>query len=325
MPGTGQIPRGTRSLNVLALLALVAIAVGLFGMPRYGFGKLTAELNRLERRQVTVENRLATLDLLSADDDEASGRLRERRAAVLRSLDRVPELLDGLAERFGSLASDLFDLVGEHRDLVARVERLEAALAPLVLLDAEVESDAESPAAAGASSAAGRVPPLDLLPPPIREQAVGLAARVIAEWSFPTFVDEVVRLGLGDANLDTETLPSAVYGSLVESYYGFHSRVALVEHQERMFVRELVEIATESGDYVELPASVPAEDAAAFTEMRGGVLHLQTFENPRVKRIFRFPLEEFPELAQFGELREDARDRLLLEAYELLGDRSGGR
>ena len=90
-------------------------------------------------------------------------------------------------------------------------------------------------------------------------------------------------------------------------------------------MRELVETATEAGDYVELPASVPAEDAAAFTEVRGGVIHLQSFENPRVKRIFRFPLEENPELTQFGELREDARDRLFLETYELLGERPAAR
>jgi hypothetical protein len=289
------------SANLITILLLALIAAGLWAMPRFNYNVLLARQTALEEEHMKLLDKLERLTRLTGGEDPP------RRAALLKSLDALPNLVTSLEADLHALFASSSDVLRELAALQGRVAALEAREEP-----GAPERD-HGPGGSVLQSAARRTEPIELSPE-LRSTADVFSSRGIAQESFESFL-----ASLGEAKLlPGGGLAGEIHLSLLELYTLHRMALAVVAYAERLHITELAEQATDARDYSDVPLDADSEDLRRVSTVSKGAIHARRIEDLGVLRVFRFPFERFPELADFERQRDNARDHLVRDVVALL-------
>jgi hypothetical protein len=115
-----------------------------------------------------------------------------------------------------------------------------------------------------------------------------------------------------------DELEPEVKTALFRSFSLYKLNIGLINYAENLHIRELVQESAEAGRYVEVPIVTDDDALQRVTVSQGGILHLQTLRDQGVRRVYRFPTEEFPEFAVYNQQRDNARDHMVKDIAALM-------
>ncbi|MBI4601006.1 MAG: hypothetical protein HY721_03510, partial [Planctomycetes bacterium] len=256
-------------------------------MPRFNYQTLVVRQGSLEGEHKKLANRLERVEASSSMEGE-EGR---RRAAILRTVDAIPDLLGSLHEQLNGYSDRAAEILMRIEDLTQRVRALEEQVAtpPQAVPEAALQPGELAP-----QVTTPRTEPIELAPK-LRAKADRFSTRGLAEGGFEEFVTYAVEAELLPTSL--ASLGPEVRDGLEQLFSLYKATVGLINQAERVAVQELVEAATDAGTHVELPLTADEDTLRRFSVSGKGIFHLRRSDELGVQRIYRFPLEEFPQLA----------------------------
>lgn len=280
-----------KALNVVTILLLMIVAFGIFTIPQFNYDELMNKQSWLERQVVQLSNRVEAFDSMPMSPAD-----RAKRLAALRRLDALPGLISGLRDDYQVFS-----------ELLARSE--------------SAAEGAESQRLEGDSLRNERVGYTDplVLPDELREIAETIAPRVLLDSGFESFLSQAVESGIVSTDTDPEALPERFVNSARRVFSIYSANMELIRQEMLLHVEEEVASATATGDYVQVPLDsaehgTPTVDAPSTI----GVQHVQLDHENGVKRVYAFPVEEYPELIEYyEEMRQNARDHLVRDMERL--------
>ena len=78
---------------------------------------------------------------------------------------------------------------------------------------------------------------------------------------------------------------------------------------------------TREGSFVEAPAYEKTASEKMIDETMGpdqiGIRFVKVYHQSGLKRVFEFPIEKHPQINALNEMRDNARDHLVLDAFRL--------
>jgi hypothetical protein len=283
--------------SIIALLLLAGVAVALLMMPRVNYGVLVSRQNDADAESKMLAGRLSRLERLTQLERDP-GRL----AAILETVDMLPELLHPVQEQLAGLERWSSDVLFRLEELSRRIAALEDGRDA-----AEVVEELETPRSPGGS--------VDL-PPELRRTADRLSARGLAEGELEDFFQAAVHAGLLPLGLDV--LSGEFTEELARRFALYKTNIGLINYNETLHVHELAEEAASRGDFVDVPFTAGPEALGKVSLTEPGFLHLKRLEAEGVQRLFRFPYPQYPELIEYETRRQETRDRLVRDVAALL-------
>jgi len=286
-----------KALNITAVVLLSTIALGVFTVPKFNYGILVSRQNAFEIRLNTVQERLGKIDPLS-------GPKEGERVAVLEVIDQVPGALGEVSSRLAALSEEQSALHGELADQRSRLEGLEGAAKP-----ASRAQPSQVPALPG-----GSYTEAIRLPDDLTRKAARFPPRATSDTKLEDFLGAAIEAGLLALEHPGQVSPEGME-RLGQIFELFKLNMSMVQLEQDLYIRREVEKRTISGDFVELP-----DDSKPVTlELQPDEVGIQFVKllDPGVKRVFWFPLEDYPEINTYNELRDNVRDHLIRDVANI--------
>ena len=291
-----------RALNVIAVVLLALIALLVFALPRFNYQALVARQTDVEIRVRTVDDRLSKLDLF-ADPTKPN------RVALLGWIEQAPSVFSDLRESLDMLSGQVSVLTVHQSQIDSRLGAIEGELGALRAKAAPSDPTERLEDHWPTGLSARYLDPIQL-PDEISQKAKRLSSGKMSQVkNEEELLDEILRVELVSPDAIKSLSPDAKdrIRQLLEI---FQLNYKLIQSDGNLLVQRLVEEKTRGGDFVELPlAPGPIEEEA--TREIVGITFVKLLRDLGVKRVYQFPVEEFPEIDRLEEFRSIARDHLI--------------
>jgi hypothetical protein len=279
----------------MAVLLLLFFGSGILFMPRYNYAVISSQVAALGGRTAALETGFEKLNILAGPGEE-------KRAAVLVNLDlialKMKKVDEDLVSYLENSAQESFRLDDALRRLGRIEDHLGSRYAP------PEPSSSQEKASAGMSKADGSEV----------AKTLGLTPRKFAEMGFEEFLALALERGLTTSGTaqDKERSSGGLPAEAKPLFESFRTSILSINQSENLFVHELVERATRTGDYVEEDKSEPGKRTKPLqAPSEGGTVFVKNLEGGR-RRVFHLSAEEHPEFALFEKLRDRALNGFLV-------------
>jgi len=278
-------------LNIACVIFLILITIGIFSIPQFNYKAILSNQNDFELRLKSLEYRFEKLNLLS--DGEI-----HKKVAVLTILDEIPMLIKDLNQ-------ELFDYYSKLSVSLIKINHLDQRLILLennlhinhIIMNTNNDNIIEPSE------------PINL-PEGLKVISDSFSSKDMADWNYDKFIDESIGRNLFSPFKSKMEISKDLndYLSLLFSF--FQSSIKLINLQEKIKLQEIIEQATEVGDYSELPINDHNVETISPNISGGGVLYGKLLKDLGVKRIYKLSYENFPELLSYYEMRDNVKNHL---------------
>jgi hypothetical protein len=286
-----------KTLNVCVVVLLSIIAVGIFTVPKFNYDVLVARQSKNESLLYTLQDRMDKVSLLS-------GPKQGERTAALEVLDQFPGVVSQLRGQLGAISEEQAAAHAELSGHRTRIEKLEGSPA--------TGKATESPGSNGALPEPVRggsyLEPVRL-PEELTRKAGRFSSRGTAEMKLEDFVAASIESSLVRLKEPGE-ISSQGLEHINQVFELYKLNISLVQAEQQLHIQDLVQKRTLSGDYIDLPLD-PGVLSEEVPPDQVGIRFVKLFNESGVKRVFDFPLDSYPEINTFNEMRDNARDHLV--------------
>ncbi len=293
--------RSQAVLNAVTVLLLLFLGLGTVLMPRYNYALIGSRLGVLEKKSVALENGFEKLNILAGPGEE-------KRAAVLSNLDL-------LAVKTRNLDEDLVSFLANSAE---ESSRLEEAFHRIAKFESLLRSMHAPPGPAGGGD--GVAGPISKGEGSEIAKALAVSPRGFAEMDFDKFLAFAAERGLMKS-LAPSVERAASQGLPAEArplFEGVRTCIIAINQSESLFIQELVEKATQAGDYEEEDEAEPGDSKRPLqAPSQGGVVYAKSLGNGK-NRVFRLSMEDHPEFPRFERLRDEALRSFFVSLESLL-------
>ncbi len=280
-----------KAVNMIALLLLVVIGIGVYTVPKFNYEVLVARQTKLESQLYTFQDRLSKIDWTSGTKEV------ERRAA-LGVIDTLPATITQLRTGLGTVSEELAVIHAELAEHGAELRKLEG----------QAKEPTERKESALPLEVATYTQPIKLALD-LADKAKRLSARIMAERTLDDVLPQLAEAGIiggpGESSLTQEAIDR-----IGQRLHLLKVNLSLIDAEQNLYIQELVEQKTSTGDFSDVPNSggtIIEKDVLDGP----GIRFVKIIPEVGIKRVFAFPLEDYPEMDVYNELRQNVRDHFV--------------
>jgi hypothetical protein len=280
--------------NSLTVGLLSIIVLGIYTLPKFNYNQLAERQQGFEFSLNALIERMTANGIV--DGDVA------KRAAIVQSLQKIPEVLSSTETTLSNLSGRIATLSNQVEQLAERLRIIESN--PQAILRQEMHAKPDL---------------LKELPTEIHERQQKLSPQILAQGNTEMFLKEATEMGLLDPSILQDTTTD-LCKAINLHFAAFQSAVKLIDLQQDIYIQGLISAAKATGEYIERPSETDRGLSAKGLD-EGGVVYLEALHDRGVQRLFEFSDGTYPDLLNYEDQRNEARNRLFSQVFSLVKQR----
>ena len=272
-------------LNIVTIFILTIVAIGIYVSPRYNYDLIIAKQDKVEKMLKSYNNTLELIKQLAPEEKEK----------FLMSISMVSDSLNALMENYAQVIEYISKInfeVDNMKKQINALEKEEINRKQKIITDyhgsfVETYTDEIS------------------LKEDLKKLATQIPPSSLSEDDFESFlkkIEEYKLISMGNLNREMADYIQIAYNN-------YKNVLNIIDLKQAIYINEKVLEMDKGGKFKELPIDLDKTQFESVDVV--GIQHVRSFSEFGVKRIYEFPLDEYPEIMHFNDMRENARDHLI--------------